>query len=63
MTDMLIKCDRFKCTVSPQTHVGVAWMKRKICTIGDSNIAVIDAEAVREFEGYLDEDGITYRRC
>jgi hypothetical protein len=63
MTDMLIKCDRFKCTVVPQTNVGIAWMKRKICTIADSNIAVIDAEAVKDFESYLDEDGITYRRC
>lgn len=63
MTDMLIKCDRFKCTVSPQTHKGTAWMVRYVATIGDSNIAIIDAEEARDFEKELDKAGITYRRC
>jgi hypothetical protein len=63
MTDMLIKCDRFKCVISPQTKDGIDWMKNNVMTIADSNIAVIDADSVNDFETCLDAAGITYRRC
>lgn len=63
MTDILLKCDRFKCTVSPQTPKGTAWMLRYVYTIADSNIAIIDEDTAKDFEKELDKAGITHRRC
>lgn len=66
MTDMLIKCDRFDCTVSPQTPKGERWMKNNVSTCADSNIAKVSSDVIKDFEKNLDKDGITYeytRRC
>lgn len=62
MTDMLVKCDRFRCTISPQTRTGKAWMKHNVITVADSNIAVIDREFMADYEKTWDGIGITYRR-
>ena len=63
MTDMLIKCDRFDCTVAPQTPKGERWMQKNVVTVADSNIAKVSSDTIKDFEKDLDRDGITYRRC